>query len=180
MAQRVCRGIALLFHDRGTTREWVASSTSRPQFTPGKDRVPVLQEAGWAPGPVWTGAKNIVPTGIRSRTVQPVVSHYKDWATRSTKMTVLWLIPTHWLETSIRLLDDFATFVVRVFSLYLLQENWKTSVHTKPNKCHLKHARFDSLWVQINDILIHSVLSETVKRMLWRSSLKIQNYSKWL
>jgi hypothetical protein len=28
--------------------------------------VPVIQEAGWAPGPVWTGAENLAPTGIRS------------------------------------------------------------------------------------------------------------------
>ena len=33
---------------------------------PGKDTVPIVQEAGWAPGPVWTGAKNLTPTGIRS------------------------------------------------------------------------------------------------------------------
>jgi len=25
----------------------------RPHFTPGKDPVPIVQEAGWAPGPVW-------------------------------------------------------------------------------------------------------------------------------
>ena len=35
-------------------------------FTPGKDPVPIIQEAGWAPGPVWMGAENLVPTGIRS------------------------------------------------------------------------------------------------------------------
>ena len=35
-------------------------------FTPGKDPVPIVQEAGWAPGPVWTGAENSPPTGIRS------------------------------------------------------------------------------------------------------------------
>ena len=34
-------------------------------FTPGKDPVPV-QGAGWAPGPVWIGAENLAPTGIRS------------------------------------------------------------------------------------------------------------------
>jgi hypothetical protein len=58
MAQRVGRGIALLFHDRGTRREGVVSSTPRPHFTPGKDPVPILQEAVWAPGPVWTGGKS--------------------------------------------------------------------------------------------------------------------------
>jgi len=50
VAQRVGRGIALLFHGRGTRRRWVVSSTPRPHFTPGKDPVPILQEAGWAPG----------------------------------------------------------------------------------------------------------------------------------
>ena len=58
VAQRVGRGIALLFHDRGTRRGWVVSSTPRPHFTPVKDPVPIVQEAGWAPGPVWTGGKS--------------------------------------------------------------------------------------------------------------------------
>jgi len=26
--------------------------------TPRKDPVPIVQEAGWAPGPVWTGVKS--------------------------------------------------------------------------------------------------------------------------
>ena len=42
-------------------------STPRPRrFIPRKDPVPILQEAGWATGPVWTGAENLSPTGIRS------------------------------------------------------------------------------------------------------------------
>ena len=36
----------------------MVSSTPRPQFTPGKDPVPILQEAGWAPRPFWTGGKS--------------------------------------------------------------------------------------------------------------------------
>jgi len=28
-------------------------------------QVPIVQEAGWAPGPVRTAAENITPTGIR-------------------------------------------------------------------------------------------------------------------
>jgi len=31
VAQRVGRGIAVLFHDRGTRRRWTVSSTPRPQ-----------------------------------------------------------------------------------------------------------------------------------------------------
>jgi len=34
---------------------------------PGKDPVPIVQEAVWAPGPVWTGAENLAPTGIQTR-----------------------------------------------------------------------------------------------------------------
>ena len=58
VAQRVGRGITLLFHDRGTRRGWVVSSTPRPHFTSGKDPVPILQEARWAPRLVWTGGKS--------------------------------------------------------------------------------------------------------------------------
>ena len=50
MAQRVGRGLALLFHDRGTRRGYVVSSTPGRTLPPGKDQVPILQEAGWAPG----------------------------------------------------------------------------------------------------------------------------------
>ena len=38
----------------------------RPLFTPRKDPVPIVQEAGWAPVLVWTGAENLALTGIRS------------------------------------------------------------------------------------------------------------------
>jgi len=58
VAQRVGRGIALFFHDRGTRRGLVVSITPRPHFTPRKDPVPILQEAGWAPRPVWTEGKS--------------------------------------------------------------------------------------------------------------------------
>ena len=74
-ALRLCTGrtvhrgssrIALSFHDHGTRRGWGVSVMPRPLFTPGKDPVPILQEAGWARGAVWTGSENIAPTGIRS------------------------------------------------------------------------------------------------------------------
>jgi len=58
VAQRVGRGTALFFHDRGTRRGWVVSSTPWTHFTPGKDTVPILQQAGWAPRTVWTDGKS--------------------------------------------------------------------------------------------------------------------------
>ena len=60
-AYRRNRGIARPFHDHGTRRGWGVSVTSRPLFTPEKDPVPIVQEAGWA-----SGAENLGPNGIRS------------------------------------------------------------------------------------------------------------------
>ena len=45
---------------------WVVNATPRPLYPQERDPVPIVQEAGWAPGPVWTGAENLAPTGIRS------------------------------------------------------------------------------------------------------------------
>ena len=80
---RLGRGIALFFHDRSTIRAWVVSSTPRPYFTPGKDKVPILQEAGWAPGR-YGRVEKLAPPGFDPPTVQPIVSRYTDWATRPT------------------------------------------------------------------------------------------------
>ena len=38
----------------------MVSSTPRPHFTPGKDPVLIVQEAGWAPGPIWTGENSLL------------------------------------------------------------------------------------------------------------------------
>jgi len=72
--RRGSRGKALLFLDHDTIRGWGVSVTPRPLFTPGKNPVPIVQEAGWDSGPVWTGAKNLAPTGVRSPD-RPARSH---------------------------------------------------------------------------------------------------------
>jgi hypothetical protein len=81
-AQRLCTGrtayrgsrdIALPFHDHGTRSGWGVVNL-RPLFAPVKDPVPIVQEVGWAPGPVLTGAENLAPTGIRSPD-RPARSH---------------------------------------------------------------------------------------------------------
>ena len=49
-----------------TALEAGEGSASRPgRFYPGKDPVPIVQEAGLASGPVWTGAENLALTGIQ-------------------------------------------------------------------------------------------------------------------
>ena len=66
MAHKGSRGIALLFHDYGTRRGWGLSVMPQLLFTLRKGWVYIVQDAGWAPGQVWTGAENLTPTGIQS------------------------------------------------------------------------------------------------------------------
>ena len=81
VAHKLGRGIALLFHDRGTRRgEWSAARPGRT-LPPGKNRYPFYRRLG-GPQSRSGRAEDLVPTGIRSRTVQPVVSRHTDWATR--------------------------------------------------------------------------------------------------
>ena len=44
----------------------MVNAMSRPLYTRQKDPVLIVQEARYAPGPVWTVAENLAPTGIRS------------------------------------------------------------------------------------------------------------------
>ena len=62
--------------------EW---SKARPGRTlsPGKTRYPFYRRLGGPQGRS-RRAGNLVPTGIQSRTVQPVVSHYTNLASRPT------------------------------------------------------------------------------------------------
>jgi len=62
--------------------EWSAARPGRT-LPPGKIRYPFYRRLGGPQGRSGR-AENLIPTGIRSRTVQPVGSHYINWATRPT------------------------------------------------------------------------------------------------
>jgi len=63
VAQRVGTGTALLFHDCGTRRGWVVSSTPRPHFTP--ERPGTHFTGGWVgPGAGLEGRKFSSPPGF--------------------------------------------------------------------------------------------------------------------
>jgi hypothetical protein len=66
-AHRGSRGIVLLFFNLGARWRWVVNAMPRPLYHQERHPVPIVQEAGWGPGPVCTGAKNLAPTGIWSR-----------------------------------------------------------------------------------------------------------------
>ena len=57
--------------------EWGSALLPGLLYAPGKTRYHFT--GGWVGQQGWSGrAENLVPTGIRSRTVQPVVSRYTD------------------------------------------------------------------------------------------------------
>ena len=62
--------------------EWSAAWPGRI-LPPRKSRYPFYRRLGGPQGRSGR-AENLVPTGIRSRTFQPIVSRYTDWATRPT------------------------------------------------------------------------------------------------
>ena len=119
VAQRVGRGIALLFHDCGTRRGWVVSSTPWPHFIPRNIiKIAMYRRLGGPQG--WSGrAENLIPIRARSRTVQPVVSRYTDSATQ----------PTMTLVASPNSIGSHIEFIFRGRSLYIYYEqqriyNW--------------------------------------------------------
>jgi hypothetical protein len=49
-----------------SARDGMNGQRHTPLLYPGKDRVPIVQETGWTPGPLWTGAENLAPTRVRT------------------------------------------------------------------------------------------------------------------
>ena len=44
----------------------MVKANPQPLYPQERDTVAIVEEAKWAPGPVWAGAENITPTSIRS------------------------------------------------------------------------------------------------------------------
>jgi hypothetical protein len=58
------------------------------RFTPGKTRYPLYRRLGGSQGQSRRVRKISPPPGFHPRTVQPVVSHYTNWATRLTSYII--------------------------------------------------------------------------------------------
>jgi hypothetical protein len=52
-------------------------NTPRPLYPRERDPLPIVQEAGWAPGAVSTGAENLPLPGFDPRTIQPVATSFR-------------------------------------------------------------------------------------------------------
>ena len=70
--------------------EW---SVARPGRSLPRERPGAHCTGGWVgPRAGLDGRKNVVPIGIRSRTVQHVVSRYTDWATRLIQLSIEYVV----------------------------------------------------------------------------------------
>ena len=88
-----------------TGARWGAWSSRPGCFTPGKDPVPIVQEDGWVPGPVWRGAKNhhrdsiprpssqqrvAIPTALGS--IPKVFQGFKFYRPQENQVDISWII----------------------------------------------------------------------------------------
>jgi len=98
-------------------------SESRPghSLPSGKDSVPIVQEAGWASGPVWTGAENLAPTGIRS----------PELPTRSQSLYRL-SYPAQLVY------NEVYVFRGKPFQAYSLEQNYYLTQPFEQEKCNTK------------------------------------------
>ena len=70
------RGTVVLF-PLTSALDGMSGQRHAPATLPRKtEAVPTIQKGGHVPRPVWKGAENIAPTGLRSRTVKHVVLRY--------------------------------------------------------------------------------------------------------
>jgi hypothetical protein len=58
--------MAYFFLNLGARLRKVVNATHPLLYPQERDPAPTVQESGWVPGPVWTGAENFASTGIRS------------------------------------------------------------------------------------------------------------------
>jgi hypothetical protein len=87
----------LLIVDLGTRGGWVVTITPRPRISPMiGPPLPIVQEAGWAPKPVWVQRVEKIfvylcrESNLDRPVVQPVARHCTDWATRWVSHPKIW------------------------------------------------------------------------------------------
>ena len=101
-----------------------------PLFTLGKDPVPIVQEAGWAPGQVWTGAENLACIEIQSpdhpaRSQSLYRLHYPAYVIVAVLSHIVAFIP--FIEA--RFVSE--TFLISMQRLSTLHSGWVNHVGIK-------------------------------------------------
>jgi hypothetical protein len=116
-------------------------------FTPGKDPVPILQEVGWAPGPVWIGVENLTPTGIWSLDI-PACSELLYWLRCPRPPEAAFIMSTKYIELCFALLG----YTDRDCSMIFLRDKTNRKVCLKEDGAWLECFQPKRLLVQITKV----------------------------
>jgi len=166
--------------------EWSASRPGRT-LPPGKTRCPLYRRLGGLQGRSGR-AENLVPTGIRSRTVQPVVSRYTNWATGPTEPAWYYFIIMN--QTSVKLMKAvvfaFVCLVINITGLiYSRTMFWgRRNVWNKKKNCEVTLFVAERLSLQVMaawDVLI--TLKMKILMIFWgrcRTALKCARKAAFL
>ena len=92
---------------------------------PQKDQVPIGQKAGWAPGPVWTEAENLAPTGIRSpnRPARSQSLYRLSYPAHFFKVTLIIIIPKSFVYVLLLLQTFWDPKNVHFYLMYLKHDS---------------------------------------------------------
>ena len=145
--------------------EWSAACSGRT-LSAGKTRYPLYKRLGGPQGR-YRRAENFVPIGIRSRTVQPVVSRYTDWATRPTTEMSTRNISWRWSLPMLKA-DNLTTFICQL--------SWNLGASTPWNPQGLSRPVMGLLF--LCDQRIESVMLKKVFRDLITTSKKCNMHFK--
>ena len=112
----------------------------------GKKPYSHCQAIGWAPGPVWSRAVNLVPTmGFNPQTLQSVGKHYTYYAGRADK-TLKTRYTEHIRYT--RSHNQRAAYTVHILNKSWIWSSQKAleNFHTQLYKCILKVIKWPIIW----------------------------------
>jgi len=120
----------------------------RPLYSRGRTPVLVVQEAGWVPGPVWTGAENLAPyrdslPGPSTYTIpaqqqhrtKPKISH--AWTSPHSVHTIKYML--WFMSVSERLLLTLLTSKSDLLQVSFIKRTYfiKLIVHSRNEPCFL-------------------------------------------
>ena len=142
---------------------------SRPLYPRERDVACILQEVGWAPGPVWKDGENLASTGIRSpdhpnHSVSLYRLSYPGPSTINKTMLTLWR----------RIF--FFNFSTPVYKMRITQEPKKVALW---NKRHFEEKKTESVQ-HVWHILYVYLLKKYMKCNIWRLAVRYDIYEGWL
>jgi hypothetical protein len=158
-------GIALLSLTLVLVWVMLVNAMPWPLYPQRKDPGPIVEEAGWAPVPVWTGAEILAPPPRFSpQTVQSIASHYTDWA--------VW--PSKWQETSLRLFESCEGYsIVSKVKIWIAEQTVGacTSNHSVPA---VNIALNQDAWSLKSEVTIRTLNLDTCLLIcLWENKMRV-------